>query len=567
MRILVVVLMTIFLTAGCASSGVSLPTMQIHPTPGPVSPPPNPDPEPEEGRGSITVPGLERIPLSAIKLTNQEVAKEFAIMESGEKVDDKQTGNPDDHAKLVMRVACESFITGCEDALDFETTPYSWRSWGHLGDGLDTDTSADLEKHIDILAEEGIKLISFSQIPGPVGIGGADLPFVVVQSAGNDSTEEFFNEENVWYINQHENGVEKVKEAGAADKVLYVAGYTTNQDGEVVRDPKSTGCTGADEYCLYAPMWFQITDAYGVLSAGGTSLAAPNVSAALASVLAIFPDTEGVELIRLGKACAVAVPTLSGLGKADFTCMTNMGENGSWALVSDAEFASLVAPSAMRNMAFPGQSSMRASFRHERNGESITLGFTSPGSFARTHFFSGVPTGIPQQQGLSQLVAGRDSNYAVGAGLRMDNLFASVTWGERESFFGLGEWYGYRQVTALDASAGHPNLFLRVSHQWSDDGYLIKDAYGAAVGVTARAGHAFTRSLFAGTELSADRFLDGVADTAFGKVQIEESAWRGWASLSLAYTPSNYTNLSVQVGTPLTAEQYLGATLRFSHRF
>lgn len=65
------------LLTGCGGGGGS---GKVFPTPTPT-PVPQPEPTPQEGQGALAVAGLERIPLSAIKLTNQRVAKQFTIVE------------------------------------------------------------------------------------------------------------------------------------------------------------------------------------------------------------------------------------------------------------------------------------------------------------------------------------------------------------------------------------------------------------------------------------------------------------------------------------------------------
>ena len=64
-------------------------------------------PEPE--RGELALPGIERIPLSAVQLTPQDIARLFAIAEWA------PVGAR--HGEIVRDVACNAYITKCADAL------------------------------------------------------------------------------------------------------------------------------------------------------------------------------------------------------------------------------------------------------------------------------------------------------------------------------------------------------------------------------------------------------------------------------------------------------------------
>ena len=115
-----------------------------------------------------------------------------------------------------------------------------------------------------------------------------------------------------------------------ANKVVYVAGYTEDLNGDVVRHPNSSGCDAVSGACVWVPF-----NTPGVGS--GTSFGAPRVAAALASVLAVFPHTtppgprQVVETNR-----AREVDTLpNGLGVVDFTRLTLMDDTGEWRLVAN----------------------------------------------------------------------------------------------------------------------------------------------------------------------------------------------------------------------------------------
>lgn len=505
---------------------------------------PQPDPQPQEGRGALAVAGLERIPLSAIKLTNQEVAEQFTVVE----------GFDDSHAVAVRSIACHSYITGCDDPHDLSTTPYSF-----FAIGRDNETKErKLRQFLNDPAFSAVKLVSYSTIPLSHGIvdgagagAGYDiatLPFVVIQGAGNEGTENFLPPNN---NSTGKKYFREAQKAMAADKVLYVAGYD-RVNGAYVRDPQSTGCTGVDSSCLYAPYVFHPP---GSATVAGTSASAPNVAAALASVLAIFPDTEGVELIRLAKACAVAEPGLSGLGRADFGCMTEMDAQGRWRLV-DGGIASLIAPNALNQLAFPGTTSVSAQFQVQPSTttaavgqpNTITLGVTHQGVSNTFYFQSGVPFTALGSEGWFPILYGQGNHYAVGGGYTYANLFVASTYGQRQHFFGLDQRHGYRDVEALDTSVGHRNLFARFSQRWSGGIGPLRSAQGAAYGFTAQTPFLGNDTVQAQVAVHADRFAGGVADTVFGTVQMAEGGWNHRASVQMTYVPTDTTTLSLLMG-------------------
>ena len=596
----VIILMTILILTGCGGGGGggSLPTNPPpdtpptnpdppsppdtpptnppppDPPPPPDTPPTNPPPDPPSpprqpvGYGKWTAPGINRIPLSAIKLTNQQVAKQFAVVEYTENED----GTPSSHAKDVMQVACHSYITGCKDHLDFTTTPYSWHKGHNVRDGFIVETTEEIQRRLDTIVKNGVKVISYSLFGNnPSILRRADASFVSVEAAGNYSTENFFNETQLEIFSLYQNDVANLKAAGATHKVLFVAGYTQTPDGTYIRDPKSTGCTGIDAYCLYAPFRFGTYSDFSDGVNSGTSLSTPHVAAALASVLAVFPDTEGVELIRLAKACAVATPTLSGLGRADFGCMTTLDEHGDWQVVGNTTFASLIAPTAMHRMVFPGTTKVQGTFVKKTTTapsavpNTITLGVTHHGTFAQSGFSAGVPTGIPTQEGFSPILVGTPGNNALGMAYKDTTLFASVTYGDRPAFFGLV--YGYRGTGSLDASVGHQNLFVRYSKQWSIGNGALELAEGTALGITAQRQVVLHEHLTLHGSVTADRFMGGTAQTTFGTVGIAPSAWVERANVSLAYTPTPDTNLTVDVFSALADTSALSVAVGLTQRF
>lgn len=502
-------LLVALLLAGCGGGGGgggdgTPPASTATPRPAPAAPPAQPVPT---TRGAFAAPGIDRIPIDAIRATQAEVARMYAIAEYGP---------PNDlHANQVRTVACRSYIVhgDCDDPRG--AMPFMLHGTEEVGDAAQT---RDLRRRIG----PAVKLVSVSIKPlgnDMVGLEGASLPFAVVQSTGNDGREAFLPPDEM------ARNFANVRAALAADKVLYVGGYRANDDGSVERHPESTGCTGVDESCLYAPYTFPI----GTVSVSGTSYSAPNVASALASVLAVFPETKGTDLIRLAKACARAEPGLSGLGRADFSCMTELDENGEWRVVG---VGAIVAPAAMNRLSFPGEARVGGSFTGS-GGMPVALATVRPGLFAATGFSAGVPAGVPVETGFFPVVSGDDGANAFGGGYATaGGFFAAAAYGKRRGFFGLGGAFGYDGAHALDADVGHRNVFLRLSRQWSA-GRLVRAVEGTALGLTARKRFRLTPTVELELSATADRFLGGKAETVFGPVSIAGSGWYEAASAAL----------------------------------
>ena len=274
---------------------------------------------------------------------------------------------PGTHAELVGFVACESYIMGCDAGEPFTMITRRERR-GHAM----TLSAFDLFPGTT-------KVVSQSTGVDPnalEAVASDDFGFVLIHAAGNSPDEHGVDEASLYghLRNVAASDIGPVLNHG--HRMLFVAGYTL-VDGQYVRDPGSVSCEGVEEFCLYAPFTFITQDGQHI---SGTSVSAPQVASALASVLAVFPDTASTELVRLAKACAVPELALEGLGRADFTCMTVMDESGEWRVVGVDES---ISPMAMQGMRFPGQTSVRGTFENA-DGEDINLGLTSLGMFQFT---------------------------------------------------------------------------------------------------------------------------------------------------------------------------------------
>lgn len=539
------------------------PLPQPPPVPQPVQPPVQP---PVQQRDTLAAPGINRIPLSAIQLTNAQLAKQFAIAEYDASVQAT-------HGKEVRAVACHSYITGCSNPNDLTTTPFSFYGVG-IG-GIVTSGSEGTTNTLVNSIASSVKLVSLSIAPmgsGPIEEEGSTLPFVVVHGAGNDGQENFFNTTNFNADNQVDVETKAtIEAAAAAHKVLYVAGYFV-ENGQKARHPSSTGCTGMEAACLYAPFFFgSVPIGDDLVNVSGTSMSTPNVAAALASVLAVFPNTTGTELIRLAKTCAVSTSGLSGLGVADFGCMTKMGDDGQWRVVSSSEFSSLVTPSTMQQMRFPGSTQITASFGRPGGGQPIRLGLTAAGLYTQRYIPTGIPVSLTHKptESLFLIVDSKPTlNSSIGVGYQVESgLFAAATYEQRSDFFGLGEAFGYTSVTAVNADFGHKNLFARISRQRSLGQWLITEAEGTSLGFTARRDLQFKKAVVH-LEANADRFLGGTADTAFGNVVMRPSGWNREVRAAVEYAPNPLVALSFSGGNQwLGTRQNLIANANLAIRF
>ena len=464
-------------------------------------------------RGAITVQrhhiqGISRIPLDAIKLTNRQMRDRFAVYETAGV-----------HFNSVRVVACHSYIRACDDPFG-DNAPYS---------------SITRERDIP----PTVKIVSISWGGGtPASRLGADLPFASIEGKSNEDTPRFL----LPGVSLDEPWVRNRRAAIAANKVLFVSSYTLRNG---VYSRNGTGCEdapgdGLSEGCIWVHGGYgfpptMTPDGRTVNNFGGNSANAPHLAAALASVLAVFPETSYQDLIRLAKACVIPTPPSlrGGVGLADFTCMTKTGDDGEWRAVTADEFAALLSPDRMNGIVFPGDARITGTFVG-RNGKPVTLGTRSRGAFS---FVAGIPStslnlaSSDGAAGFFPIAADGEGHPSVGFGyMAGSGLFAAAAFGGRPGFFGLGKRYGYVNAAAVDVSAGHRNAYVRLSRQTSAAPYVRK-VRGDALGVTATGTFEVGARTWLTLSAHMDRFLGGRAATAFGPVSIDASPWNGAARL------------------------------------
>ena len=525
----------------------------------------------QQCRGRLTLPGINRIPLGRVSRTNRQMRPLWAATDYYSEINGSR-----EHGRLVRRVSCWSYLVECEDPDDIESRPFSYfQNYGKSGEyreidyadaGLgpgDRHANAWFKRAID---SAGIRLASVSVLPdgqGLVGQYGDGSDFLVVQSAGNGQSDAF-------PVRAGDPLYQGIRRAVDADKAVYVAGYTVDERGNIVRHPRSSGCDTVSRACVWAPF---ITPGVG----SGTSFGAPRVAAALASVLAVFPATTHQNLARLLKASARRVGTLpNGLGVVDFTRLTALDAAGEWRLVSDGgEFNDAVAPLQLNHVTLPGDAALTSSFALSPDGEAVTFATRLAGAFTRTApgpltgtRESGKPVVAWAADGLSLRLSRPNGDLHAGSVYAHDasNLFVSAGIGVQRDFFGLDRRHGYDRTIGYGASAGHRDVFLRLSRQTAEGAknQLVRSAEGAAVGFTARHVIPLRADTQVGAALHLDKFMGGRADTVFGAVHMEESGWNRTLAAHLTHRPAAAVTLTAgaEVFTPADGQAAWFAGLR-----
>ena len=343
-----------------------------------------------------------------------------------------------------------------------------------------------------------VKIVNYSQVGShaPDHIGNGNLPYLIIHSVGNGSG-------NLPWFHDLLTQTEKdtVNRAIAAHKLLFVGGWDRDTDGNYIRHEYSDSCLGVDGGCLWAQFEFDV--GYGIYK--GTSYSAPQVSSALASVLAVFPDTSHQDLAKFGKSCAKKtgegieelLAESGGTGVADFNCMgdivsalTNLPTGGTANVVIDGETVRM-------------------------SGRRLSL----PSYVSHTT----VLAGIPESGGSFTTVANGERGASIVGSYSDGAMFASVAAGPRDDFF--GHTRGHEGVFELRGSAGHKNLFLTLSEQYSIGGGAIRSAHGTSFALMAQERFSLTERTTLTASAGVHRFLGGEADISSGSVRLDADGW------------------------------------------
>ena len=513
----------------------------------------DPEPPPEECPDCVTPPptqtlneqhredaGLSQIaPNGAFPGNHKEVVKpKFVVIQS--------TTNRD-HGRYIQAAACAGYAPGgctvnvsSNDVQGVSNAPFTFiepRNPDHVGSTFqEGELGARLREH------PNLKIASMSvSILGSTGVSEITREGVkAVWSAGNDGVVNW-REANpsLWDREDHAEDPEwdgvldgdKFLRQIANHDVLLVAGYTKDANGNFIPSASTTQCEGVDRGCLYAPDAFDFEGRNGSSAhASGTSFSAPFVAAGLASVLAVFPETSGEELIALAKACAVSEPGLkNGLGRFSLSCMDNSEvfhldkeEEGS---VGNIQARATQMVTSFANTPLPGDSQ----FTMEVEGVSLTRNME--GSFAHRSGIVHIPLHEEGEENdtLRVNLFYDDDNQAQGLRVGNENYFLVGSWTNQNSFFGLGQY----RSNSLNAAVGTDTLYLRMTKQHGRHlgGGVVDKVEGSSIGATLT--HTVTTPLgdlipF----LHVDKFTGGKAKTSFGTMQLKESEWNAELGLS-----------------------------------
>ncbi len=279
---------------------------------------PSPSDPPLYSAGPYAINGIDRIPQSMVKLTRQQMQRKFVIADANEF-----------HAFKMGRIACESYIQSgdCENQAGRFVNADGTVNRTETGTSpftkvvsLSKSDTADLPAVREIAKMPEVKIVNWS-------VGGDGAPdhisdsYLTVHGTANGTG-------NISWYDQLVDSAGKVKVADAIRKhrLIYVAGWIKDANGNYARHPNSGSCKGDDiqEGCV----WSQFDFVYG----GGVSNSTAQYSTALASVFAIAPKTTPENLAKLGKACVKRrgegieelLRVSGGLGVADFACISDV---------------------------------------------------------------------------------------------------------------------------------------------------------------------------------------------------------------------------------------------------
>ena len=283
--------------------------------------------EPRFGDQPSILPGIDRLPLDRVQLTNEQMQLHFAIVE-----------NQVAHAKDVGTTACDSYVTASEQCElhanragivrypeGDEETRTGLIPFTQI---LDLQHGGFVWRREQINAMQDLRIFSLSKAPSESYLGNADKPYLLVRGAGNGGSN------HSWFLEDHRSDRQRdvITRAIAANKLLFVAGVIRDVNGNYIRHPTSSSCKDVDDGCLWT--WFEFTINFSGTFQGvaGTSHSTPNIAASLAAVLSVFPDTEHQDLAKLARACAKKtgegidgphglLATSGGFGVADFSCV------------------------------------------------------------------------------------------------------------------------------------------------------------------------------------------------------------------------------------------------------
>ena len=480
------------------------------PPPPIVNMPEEPQPSPILA-GPDAISGIDRIPSGMVKRTNAWMQKRWVI-----------TDRVTDHATGMGNIACQSYVVwhkSCgradrpgahRDANNIDTrtsgsTPFT--------EVLNSTQNVTIEYVYSWMRQQISNMGTVKIVSTPdhyfyinSSLHSANNPWLTIHSTSN------LTGNKNWFDTLGDSQKKLINDAIAANNLIFVSTYSFDSN-VYTRHPSSSSCLGVNSGCLWLP---------ALLSDGsnwGTSGAAPRLSAALASVLAVMPSTSHQDLAKFAKNCAKKsgngieklLTDSGGTGVADFNCIAN----------------SLLALSSL-----PVGGSINMSI----NGGNVN--FASPEStvsFAPRrawHFIGGNEK--KQDRFHFRLVPNGENAAMVFATFQKKDFFASFGVGKYDNFFGFKQRHG--EVFGSEFAFGNKALFIRLADIRSKGNDLISHAEGKSFGVTT--GRTFQPKEQVALTLSAnfDKFLGGSAKIPFGKIKMNEGRWNRQAALSVEYT-------------------------------
>ena len=270
----------------------------------------------EQKRGPSALPGIDTIPLDAIQLSNEQMKNLFFVSDLAGGVDiDVALW----HNEAVKAAACGGYITQC-DYTNPLTSPFTFLAKYPLP-SYDTMMKWVLNE----IRKRGGKIVTGSQGHGGFFHGGIGTQsFIAVSGAGNVRDDNFFYFADMVYDRKRDvfvkdgqvfgrgkTGLFHIRDAVEDQKTIYASTYGLNGREDIV--PKTTGCLGVEESCV----WLPTLGGIGI----ATSFQSPRLGSALASLLAVFPEYDVFDLAALTNSCAVPHPNLPGGGIVNVPCM------------------------------------------------------------------------------------------------------------------------------------------------------------------------------------------------------------------------------------------------------
>ena len=303
-----------------------------------------------------------------------------------------------------------------------------------------------------------------------------------------------------------------------ANKLIYVAGWDKDINGNYVRHFGSSGCKSPDGKldggCLWASMSFVGTrngdNSYYI----GTSASSQNFAAALASVLAVFPDTSPQDLAKFSKSCAkksgegieALLRQSGGVGVADFNCMGGVID-------------------ALTNLPTGGVTNVNINGQKVAvGGRKLSLGFAGDGLYRNL-----LRRGTEENDTIVNFTPTGDDTGLMSLTRLKGNLFASTAFGIRDDFFGYS--YGHDEVREWRLTTGHRNLFATLSKQASAGSDFIDSAAGRALSLTVQQYLSLTDNTHAVVSAVADKFLGGKANIPVGNIKLNGGGWNNRISV------------------------------------